>query len=185
MPATHFSKVFAVEDAKVDAITADDAGGTTTYGTLLDVPGIKELGVDGDLATALLEGDNTVLDQEAVVGPITISVQHAKVHVDVLAVILGGVVTDSGTGTTEVATYQHSAGNKPKPFRLRAKSASADPIGGDVLLTFERCVLSGFPSIGFAEKDYRTVSFEATCIPRLSDGKWFSLAIRETAAAIV
>ena len=44
--------------------------------------------------------------------------------------------------------------------------------------------LSAFPDLGFANEDYRIVSFTADASPLNSTGEWISAVINETAEAI-
>lgn len=187
MPVDHSSKIYAVSDAKIGKVTADPSGGTTTYASLIDVPGIKEAGIGGDVNSVELRGDNTSLDYNATLGALTLSVTHAKVSLDVLPVLLGGTTTDSGAGSTEVATYVQTNTNTFNYWKFEAKTPTngADPTGGDLHVVLYKCILTSFPEIGFAEEDYQILSFEARAVPRLSDGKIFDIVLNETAAAIV
>lgn len=187
MPLQRFTKWFAVEDAKIATMTADPAGGAAAYGTLLDVPGIKEVGLTGTVATKALRGDNTLQDQNSILEDLSISVVHAKISLDVLAAILGYTVTDAGVTPNQTVTADlTAAGALIQPFYLEAKTPSGgvDVIGGDGHMVFWKCVLSSFPETGFAEEDYRTVSFEAAVVPRVSDGKWHRIRMNETATGI-
>jgi hypothetical protein len=183
---THFSKVFAVTDSKIAKLTADPSGGSATYATSIDVPGIKSIKISGDIETKQLRGDNTLLDQDAVVSNITAEVEHAKLSLDAVAMMLASTVVDSGTTPNQIANLDILGGGvantaKPAPFRLTGISASADPVAGNVLLTLHKCVLSSFPEFGLAEEDYQTLSFKVATMPLLANGKWLSVAINETA----
>lgn len=189
MALTHISKVFAVVDCKVAKLTADPAGGSPTYATSIDVPGIKSIKISGDVETKSLRGDNTLLDSDSVLTNITAEVENAKLSLDVIAMFLGQTVTDSGTTPNQIANLDIIGGSfagaaKPAPFKLTGISASADPIGGNVLMALHKCILSAFPEFGLAEEDYQTLSFKVNAMPLLANGKWLSPAINETAAAI-
>lgn len=186
MAAPHFSKVFAVSDCKIAKITADTSGGSTTYASVVDVPGIKSVGITGDVNSVELRGDNQSLDFSATLGAMTVSVEHAKISLDVLPVLLGGTTTDSGTGAAEIATYAQLGTNVPNYWKLEAKTPTGgvDEVAGDLHLVFYKCIVSSYPEFGFAEEDYQIVSFEARAVPRLSDSKLFDVVLNETAAAI-
>lgn len=184
MPLTHITKVFAVKDCKIRVITADPAGGTTTLGTSIDVPGIKKVKISGSVESKTLRGDNTLLDSDAVITGVEVEIEHAKLSLDVLAALTGTTVADSGTTPAQLATWGLTSAAKPAPFELEAVSASADPIGGDVQFMLHKVALASFPDMGLEEEDYQIHSVKGAAMPRLSDGKWVSVAIRETAAAI-
>lgn len=186
MPLSHVSKVYAVKDAKVRKITADPAGGTTTKSASIDVPGIKSVTIAGDITTAELRGDNTRLDYKASLGGVSVTFEYAKMSLDVLGVLLGGAVADAGTTPNQTATFGLTGENATfSYFEFEAQAAEGDTIGGDVTILLYKCVLSSFPEgIGMAEEDYVTFSMEAQALPRLSDGKWLDVVLRETAAAL-
>lgn len=185
MPITHVTKVYAVEDAKIAKLTADPSGGSATYATSIDVPGIKEIGVTPEVNSVELRGDNVQLDADSNLIGLTLSVVHAKLHLDVLAVLIGGTVTDAGTTPNQTATYDRITTDSFNYFRLEGKTPTngVDVVGGDVKLSFWKCKLTSI-DLGFAEEDYRTVSFEARGVYRLADNKLFAIALRETAAAL-
>lgn len=189
MPVTHFTKVFAVTDAKINKMLTDVTGGSTTYGASIDVPGIKSIKISGDVENKKLRGDNGLLDSDSVLTNVTAEVEHAKLSLDAISAILGGVVTDTGTTPNQVATHNligpgFANAAKPVPFKLSGISASADPIAGNVSLILHKCILSGFPDFGLAEEDYQTVSFKCDAMPLLSSGLWLTTAVNETAATI-
>lgn len=189
MPLSHFSKVFAVVDAKVAKLTADPSGGTPTYATSVDVPGIKTVGITGAIESKELRGDNALLDKDAIISNVAASVEHAKLSLDALAVFLGGSVVDAGTTPNQTATWDlvggSTAPSKPQPFRIEALSATADTIGGAVKFTLHKCLLDSLPEMGLEEEDYRTSSFDVATTPLNGTGnKWLSVVLQETATAL-
>lgn len=187
MPLSHISKAYAVEDAKIYEMTADPAGGSATYGTAIDVPGIKEVTISGTVNSKELRGDNALLDARSVLKSLSATVSHAKISLSVLPVLLGGATVDSGSTPNMLATFDLLGSDTPNYFKLVAKTPAdgADTIGGDVLITLHKCVVSGLPDIGFAEEDYRIVGFSAVCAPLLATAnKWMTIALRESAAVI-
>lgn len=185
MALSHVTKVFATKDAKVSPLTADPAGGTTTYGTAVDVPGIRSVSLGGDITTVELRGDQTLLDSDSVLNNITVSFEYAKLSLDVLDVMLGGGVADTGSGSTEVATWSVLGTDTLFPtFKFEAQVVSVDTPGGDLHIVLYKCKLSDFPEVGTELDDYQTFTAAATASPRLSDSKWMDLVANETAVAI-
>lgn len=189
MPISHFSKVFAVQDAKVAKMLTDVSGGSATYATSVDVPGIKTVTISGSIESKTLRGDNALLDRDAVISEVSASVEHAKLSLDVLAVMLGGSVVDSGTTPNMVGTYSivggSTAPSKPAYFRLEAVSVSADTVGGNVKFALPKAILDSMPDMGLAEEDYQTSSFDVQTMPLLATGnKWLDIVFSETAAVL-
>lgn len=182
----HFTKWFAVDDAKIAKMTADPAGGSAAYATGIDVPGIKTMQLSGSVDTKVLRGDNQKLDQNSILSDLAIHVEHAKVHLDVLSILLGSTVTDSGTTPNQKAVLDLLGTDRFPYWKIEGKTPAdgVDLIGGDGHLFVWKAQLSSFPDLGFAEEDYRIVSFDASCSPRVADNKWIQALLNETAGAL-
>ena len=188
MPISRITKQYSVQDAKIAALTADPATGSPTYATVIDVPGIQTMEISGDVEVKTLRGDNVKLASNSTISNIQVAVTHAKLSLDVLVAILGGTVTDSGTTPAQKSVWDLTAAtaNLP-PFKLEGVTPpnGVDIVGGDLHWTLHKLTLSAFPDLGFSQEDYRVVSFTAAADPLLSNGKWISAVLNETAAAIV
>lgn len=186
MTISHTSKLYAVTDAKIAAVTADPSGGTTTYGSLVDVPGIKSVRIGGAVETKELRGDNRLLDANSTLQNVTLEFEYAKLNLDAIDVMLGGAVTDAGSGSTETATYRLLSSDTLGYFKFEAATPTAgvDEVAGDAHILLYKCMLSGFPEFGMAEEDYQTFSVSAIAVGRLSDAKWLDVVYNETAASI-
>ena len=168
-------------------ITADPVGGTTTYGAMQNVPGIKSVTITPDLTNVELRGDNRRLDSASTLSGLTLGFEHARVSLDVLATLLGGAVADTGVTPSQIATYTRVASDSLKGFKFSAKTPAGGTDAattGDVLLTVHKCIISTY-ELGFAEEDYRIFSGEAVCSFTAGTGtRLFDLALRETAVAL-
>lgn len=183
MAAPHATKWHHVNDCKIAALTADPAGGSATYGTLVDVPGITEIGVTPAFKNQELRGDNQKLDEESQLSGIALSFRHAKLGFDVLPILFGGTTSDSGAGSAETVSYDHLGASALGYWKIEAQTTGVDAIGGDGHLIFYKCILSAY-DLGFAEENYRKFGGSARTMPRLADDKWFRIWLNETAAAI-
>lgn len=186
MPLSHVTKVFGVNDAKIAKLTADPAGGSATYATSVDVPGIKSVTISGEITTVDLRGDHTLLDSDSTLQNVTVGFEYAKLSLDALVVWLGGTVSDSGTTPDQIAKLAMLGTDTllANYWKFEAKTVSADTVGGDVHLVLYKCKLTSFPELGTAEEDYQTFSVEARAVPRLADSKWIDIEARETIAAL-
>lgn len=184
MPISHFSKSYGTTDAKIAKLTADPSGGSPTYGSLVDVPGIKAVTISGSMNRTELRGDHQLLDAQSTLTDITVSFEYAKLSLDALAVFFDAAVVDAGTTPSQTATWTLDGADDPNYFGFTAKVAAADTIGGDIHISLLKCMLDGFPDIGTAEEDYKTFTASAVAMPRLSDDDWLKLSFNETAAAL-
>lgn len=184
MPLSHVTKLFAVKDAKVYPLLTDPAGGSATYGSGLDVPGIKSLELSGDIETKDLRGDNQLLDSDSVLMNVNLKVSHAKLSLDVQAALLGGAVSDSGTTPNQKASWSLAGATKLGVFKIEAINVSADPVLGNVRMVFHKCRLASYPGGGFVEEDYAIPQFDVRTLPLISNDKWIDVEINETAAVL-
>lgn len=177
------TKVYAVQHCQIASVLTDAAGAAATYGEWFDVPGIKSLGLSGDMDTKSLRGDNRLIDQQSIMTALTAAIEHAKLSLQVLSVMLGGTV-----GTRTVAAGVPYAGQGwslptgafPQAFGLRAVSAASDAPGGAVAFVLSKCSLSSFPEFGAAEEDYQTVSAEMNVNPPNGTSPWIDVVVMPT-----
>ena len=182
MALAHFSNVYGITDCKVAPITADTSGGTT-YGALVDVPGVKSMEISGTVNTKRNRGDNKLLAVRSLIESMQASVPYAELSLDLLAAIAGGSVTDTGSTPNQKATYAQLGANTPKYFKLEAKTDAMDFISGDGHILLYKCMMTAFPTFGLAEEDFAGYQLTAEAMPR-GDDKFFDIVFNETAAAI-
>lgn len=188
MPISRVTKLYSVQDAKISALTADPTGGSPTYGTPIDVPGIQEMSISGEIEVKTLRGDNSKLATNSALSSVEVAVTHAKLSLDVLVAILGGTATDTGTTPAQKSTWDLTGATATfPPFKLEGVTPpnGVDIVGGDLHWVLHKLTLSAFPDLGFANEDFRVVSFTAQADPLLSNGKLLTAVLNETAAAIV
>lgn len=114
MTAAHSTVLYDVKDATIYPLTGDVNGASApTYGSGIDVPGINAIAIDPNLVSAEIKGDSRVYATKARIDKLTGSFTYSELDLDVLAVLLGGTVYDSGTGSTEVAKYYFKSAELP------------------------------------------------------------------------
>ena len=183
MAITHVTKVYGIKQAKLSPMTADPAGGSAAYGAGFLIPGAKSLTIAGTVNTKALRGDNGLIEQDSTLQDITATLTYAKTDFDILAAILGGTVTDSGTGSSEVSTFTLDRVDELGYFKIEAIAAKGDLVGGDLHIVLPKCVASGFPFAGMAEEDYAIQSLPLATSPLISTGRWLDIVLNETATA--
>lgn len=177
-------KVFAVEDCKIRKVLTDPDGGPATYGPAIDVPGIKNVTISGDVNTVQLRGDNRALESDTTLTGLTASFDHAKFSMDVLEVLLGGTTAASGVAPNTVQTFTLPADATFGDFVLEAKTPRYSD-GSDVHVRLGKLKLSSFPEFGMVEEDYKTAEgVESSITPLASTGNWFAIISNETAVDI-
>lgn len=182
------TKRFAIDDAKVAKLTADPAGGTTTYATSVDVPGIKSISIAIDVNQKELRGDNKLLDAEVTYGKASGTINYAKGEHGLHVVLLGATKADSGTTPNQISKLSVHGADRPNYFKLEGRTpvGGADPSGlttGDEHIVLYKCKITGFGGFGFAEEDYDTFAVPFIAFARLSDDLWIDDVLNETQVA--
>lgn len=180
------SKLLELKDVKIAPLTADPEGGSATYGTSVDIPGIVSLGIKPDVVKKELEGDNRVLDIWTKIKAIEIDFEHAKLSLDALKIMLGGTVTAAGTTPNQTQTYSLTANDKPGYFKLEGQVVYVEEGLGDVHFVAYKCLADDPPNWEVSDQSggFATVKGKATAIPRNADSKIFDIVFNETAAPI-
>jgi len=184
MPLSPTTKVYAVQDCKIAKLTADSAT-APTYSPLVDVPGIKKVGLSFDFKSVELRGDNKRLDADSVMLGGKITFDHAKLSFDAVPVILGGTTAYSGTAPAQIASYTRASVDVMPYFKLEAvtPASGGDTVGSDVHLLIPKCKVTKY-DLGLAEEDYQIFSGEASAVFTISSDQLFALIMNETAVAI-
>lgn len=185
MALTHTTKAFAVKDAAIAKMTADVTT-APTYATTVDVPGIKKVGLDFDMKSVELRGDNKRLDQDTIMIGCTVTFDHAKLSFDALPVLIGGTTVDSGTTPNQKTTFTRLGADTLPYFKLEGATPTGgvDTLAGDLHLLFPKLKVTKY-SLGLAEEDYQIFSGEAAGVFAISNDTLFQFVLNETAAAIV
>lgn len=184
MATSTVSLSYGVTDAKVAVITADPEGGSPTYASSVDIPGITKVNIKIALSKKVLRGDNKVLATQVIITGVTADVEFAKNSLDLLAAMLSGTVTTSGTTPNEVANWALTDTSTAQPFRLQAVNAAADPVNGNGFFELCRCILTGFDGLGAADDEFTTPKMTVDVVPLLSTGDWCIFEVHETATTL-
>lgn len=177
-------KVFAVQDAKLRKVLTDPAAGPATYGPAIDIPGITQAVIAGDVNTVRLKGDNATLEADTTLGDLTCTFDHAKLSFDVLEVMLGGSSAATGVTPSTVETFTYANTNTFGDFVLEFATPRYSD-GSDVHMRTAVLKLSSFPELGMTAEDYKTTEgLECALRPLASSPNLFSIISNETSAAI-
>lgn len=143
MAASHETVLFDVHDYKVYALLTDSTAASPTYGAAVDVPGIAAVGLDPNLVTAELKGDGRVIAKKGRTDRFNHTATYGKLQLDVLAVIMGGTVTDAGSGASETATYDLVSPAPLPYFKVEFKIDDVDIGLATVHFVGFKCQLTG------------------------------------------
>lgn len=184
MPLPGIMTVFGITDGVISRQLTDDANGST-YDTAYQVPGIQQCGLDPEmLAKSLYGPDGTLVDVYSKVRGVSGTVSHGRISLQLLSVILGSQVEDSGTSPNQSKTLHMNWQDITGYFRIQIRMAYNSSLqGGDTHAVFYKCKIKSF-KLEFKNEDFATVSFTFDALPRYHDGKIVDLIENETASAL-
>jgi hypothetical protein len=143
MPISHETVVFDVHDFKVYTMLSDSASSSPTFGAAIDVPGISDVSLEPNLVTAELAGDARIIARRGRTDRFRVSATYSKIQMDVLACILGGSVSDIGSGPTAETRYElYSPASLPY-FKAEFLINDVDVGLGTIQFILFKCQLTG------------------------------------------
>lgn len=177
MAPSPVTKLYSTEDCKIQLLLTDPAGGTATYGPLIDVPGIRQVGLTPVLESKQLRGDNRELDSDTTLVACEVSWEQAKLSYEALAVFLGG--------TWDGTRYVRKGSDYIPTWRMgwKTPTSGGDDIGGDVHFGVTKGKVTAY-TLGTAFEDYQIMSGTARCVYRASDDELFDLTPHEASTAL-
>lgn len=127
------------------------------------VPGGQAVTWSVDQNSEDLDGEDTIIatayDAKAGSGQMT----WGKMILTALAVLVGGTVTVTGTGTAEIATHEETDGVPPQ-FQLSTQAVGMDADGSGYRVTFPRCRAQS-PAEGLSQRAYNTPQVNFRFLP--------------------
>jgi hypothetical protein len=182
MAASQSTITFDVHDCKVYSVTADAVGGIT-YGTAVDVPGIQEVTLEPNFVTAELKGDGKVLAKKGKVDRLNFSGTYSEMALDVLAVIFGGTVATSGTGTTETVSYEFTGRSLPY-FKIEFLIEDLESELAELAVVLNKCQITGGTLVSGSSDNFGNPSFTAEAILPIYNIGFGTVEFRETAEGL-
>jgi hypothetical protein len=183
MAANNSTITFDVQDCKVYPVSTDVSGGIT-YGAAIDVPGIQEVSVEPNFVTVELKGDGQVLAKKGKIDRLNFSATYSELSLAVLAVIYGGSIANTGSGSAEVATYGFDGASLPY-FKVEFLVNDLESDLAELVFTLNKCQVTGGTIMGGSTDNFGTPSFEAEAILPYATGLPFgTVAFREAAAGL-
>lgn len=187
MPLNRYTSIFSIDNAAITPMLTDPIGGSATYGTKIDVPGIRSATLDPEILAKELFGDNVIQGRSAKARQIMSKIEAARLNLDILAVLMGGAITDTGVTPNQKAEYNLLGSDAGKYFKLEYRVLGVElpgaAGGGDLHVTFWKCKITG-TALPVQMEEFAPHSFDVAAIARLADSKLLTLTENETAIAI-
>jgi|GEM_PF-5071874 len=150
------SAAFGLNDVKV--YPTNGSGG---WGTGYDVPKITQYAPSVEIGGKMLEGDDTE-DQYSYVKGYGAKLAFNKIPMNVLSVVMGGTIADSGTTPSQQVSYTFAPRGTTLPlFKLAGQMTKVDDGLGDAHVTLTNCrVKPGTYEIGAKYGDYVSITLD-------------------------
>lgn len=174
--------VIGVDNARIFELTQDNTN-ALIYGNAIDAPGIQKIELAPSVTEKSLSSDEKVLDYYVKTDFYYWSFNSAKISLDLLAILEGGVITTTGDTPNQTYTYSVSESSAPKYFKFEAKANYSAGEIGDFHLRLYKCKADNI-DIQYFASDYAVVSASGVAIATTHDGSMKDYVINETATAI-
>lgn len=188
MPLQHYSRVLSVDDLHfAKLLTEPGIGvGAATYAASIDAVGVRNISWTPTYNSKELRGDNTVLETDVIPGVITGKLEFAKINMDVLTLLWGATVADSGSTPTQQSVLSLIGGQLPVYWKIEAQCKTTDfaTQPGDVHFVLYKCKIVTGPDEIMTDSDYglQAITFKAVQ-PRSTD-PISKIVFNETAVAV-
>ena len=186
MALSHTMKLIELSDIKIAKMLTDD-GTATTYGALVDMPGAMKITLSPKADSKQLRGDSVLVDVYTKITEVEIDVECSMFNLDVLPILIGGTVTDTGTTPNQVTKFSLGAANTTPPFfKIEGQWTYVNIGTGDAHVVLYKCKVTDAPSfeINDASGNFGTLKFKGLALPTTFNGNWYDLILNETATAI-
>jgi hypothetical protein len=178
---------YNLDDSKLFPLTADPSGGSPSYGTGIDIPGIQSHTAQAEVINAELKGDAKMLDIYSKVEKFSGSVKHGVMSFDALETLLGGTVSETGTSPNERKSFKMTGASLPGYFKLETQikyvGGEECGLGADFHVVLYKVKVTGL-SVEYANESHASVSFDYMAIPLNSNDEMVEFVKNETAVAI-
>ncbi|MFN2466134.1 MAG: hypothetical protein ABR598_07710 [Candidatus Dormibacteria bacterium] len=176
---------FEANHVAVQAITLDQPGHPLAFGPLVNLPGPQSLQIGGNVKTDELRGGGGSIDQRAKITMLKVTIVHALLSLDALAVMAGGTESITGATPNTQAKYSQTVDKLPA-FLLEASSDVGVTDQGDVHHLFWKCRLDAVPKSGFGNETFEVPSLSFSVMRPFADRtKLWDILVNETALPIV
>lgn len=182
--ATRKLSPFGIRELWIAKITSDESGAAAVYEPLVRCEGVKELSVTPIISEYTNEGDDKILETDAVLEGYDWSFTNAIFTYEQLAVLEGGsfeAIMDEA-GTEEIGSrYVNKDTDQLPYFGIVGKVVK----GGEQRIVLFKTKAVGGVEISHSNKEYAEVSASGKAIARNSDGELRKLEAYDTVQAAV
>jgi hypothetical protein len=174
--------VWGNADCKARLLT-DPPGGSPSFGPWVDMPGVSSISVKADVSAIEGNGDNETCVDVSRIKHYSGKASFGREAISALKLLVGGTVTTNGTTPNQQTDWTDDTKKLPL-IELQWRADQDDGDASDVVRTLHRCRMTSL-ELGDEFEKATTPSFEFKATRRKSDGKRFSISVRETGTPLV
>lgn len=156
---------YGLRDVKITPYT--DAG-ATTLGTPIDLPNSRTLSFSEAEEFTELRGDDKVVTTRGQGASVEWDLEAGGLSFDVLKVLAGGTVVESGVAPNTVRTFTKKVTDSRPFFQIEGQVISDS--GGDVHCVLPRCRVTGNIEGEFSDGNFFLTSGSGVALPSLQTG---------------
>jgi len=132
----------------------------------VDVPGARSLTFTVESDSDQLEGDNQIIAVVRNPKSLSGSIELGMINLAALAAMVGGTVTNGGTGTTETLALDESSAAGSLYFRVLGQAYSMDVTGTGYRVDLKQVLVTSGPNETLTVNDWNTptIDFEGVAV---------------------
>lgn len=165
--------IYDVQQFKVYPTVGPDivGGASPTYGPGVALQGIADANFTPNLITAELKGDGgRVISKLGRTDRFNLSATYGRLGLDGLSIMLGGVLTDIGTGAAEVLDWSITMPNLLPYFKVEFTVIDTDDAIGSVNVVLYKCSLKSATFMDSKTDAYGQPKIDLEAIALVSTG---------------
>lgn len=167
------SVLYDVQQLKVYAFATPDVvgGASPTFSPGIICQGVADITLTPTIQSTQLKGDGgRVISDLGRVEMFDCQATYGRLGLDAMAVMVGGITTDTGTGAAEQVVWSLAAPNLLPHFKVEFQIANTDNGVGGINVVLYNCTLKSATFIDSKTDAFGQPKFDVTAVPLLSTG---------------
>lgn len=172
------SGIYGIKKLQIKKLLTDEIGSAPTYGSAVQIPGIKLLGMDKQIANKESRGDEMLIDTEDTLESIEITWDNVELPLLACEVIEAAVLATTGSAETEVNSMLEHANAVSNYFKIEAIAKRGS--NGVTGVMVELYKVRGTLTYSFRGEEFAVCSFKGKALPVRGTVDTYANAIRKT-----
>jgi hypothetical protein len=166
-------------------LSAPTSGQTVTQYTGYPITGARGFGITANVTNVDLIGDNQYLDTDSVLHTFDVEIDHAKVSLDLLSLLYGGAITDTGSTPNQQSTWSLLTPPVFNYVRVEARCVAVDVNpNADLHIIIAKAKASDMPLPAMVNENYFIPKLKLKALCPIGTTPPYQVIYNETGIAV-